>query len=139
MTLRGLREVEARLNNALRDIEGVTKSAFMDVVLDLTGEAVRRAPVLDGDLRGSGKAEINSVVIAMGTKEGTIETTGEMPEAVRYEATVSFGTPYARYQHEGLDFKHPQGGQAKYLQQPFEEKVDRYIQHMRDSVRRETR
>lgn len=26
---------------------------------------------------------------------------------------------YARYQHEGLDFRHPRGGQAKYLEQPF--------------------
>ncbi len=26
---------------------------------------------------------------------------------------------YAQYQHEGLDLKHPRGGQAKYLEQPF--------------------
>lgn len=26
---------------------------------------------------------------------------------------------YARYQHEGLDLKHPEGGQAKYLEAPL--------------------
>lgn len=26
---------------------------------------------------------------------------------------------YAHYQHEGLDFEHPAGGQAKYLEQPW--------------------
>lgn len=34
---------------------------------------------------------------------------------------------YARYQHEGLDFKHPRGGQAKYLEQPLYSNVPLYM------------
>lgn len=34
---------------------------------------------------------------------------------------------YARYQHEGLDFKHPRGGQAKYLEQPLYSNVALYM------------
>lgn len=35
-------------------------------------------------------------------------------------AAVDVDQVYARYQHEGLDFEHPRGGQAKYLEQPWE-------------------
>ena len=35
--------------------------------------------------------------------------------------TISYNTPYALAQHEGLDNNHPNGGNAKYLEQPFEE------------------
>lgn len=35
---------------------------------------------------------------------------------------------YARYQHEGLDFAHPRGGQAKYLEQPLYANVPLYMQ-----------
>lgn len=35
------------------------------------------------------------------------------------KATVKVDQIYAHYQHEGLDFEHPAGGQAKYLEQPW--------------------
>ena len=34
------------------------------------------------------------------------------------EGRVEFDQVYAHYQHEGLDFKHPQGGEAEYLRKP---------------------
>ena len=33
--------------------------------------------------------------------------------------TVEVDQVYARYQHEGLDLNHPEGGQAKYLEAPL--------------------
>lgn len=41
---------------------------------------------------------------------------------------------YARYQHEGLDFKHPQGGQAKYLEEPLYEEHQQYLQDLAGGV-----
>ena len=117
MSTRELREIEARLNQAIRDIEGATKESIRDAAMDLWSKSADLVPVLDGHLKGSGKAEPKN-------------------DGMVWE--VSYGTEYAHYQHEGLDFRHPQGGQAKYLQQPFEENADRYIQKIRDSVRRET-
>ena len=32
---------------------------------------------------------------------------------------ISFSTPYSRRQHEELDWEHPVGGKAKYLEDPF--------------------
>lgn len=40
------------------------------------------------------------------------------------EAAVSFDTPYARRQHEGLHYHHPKGGQAKYLETPLHDEAD---------------
>lgn len=37
---------------------------------------------------------------------------------------------YARYQHEGLDFKHPRGGQAKYLEQPLYANAGLYMRDL---------
>lgn len=35
---------------------------------------------------------------------------------------------YAHYQHEGLDFKHPDGGEAEYLRRPL---YTKHVQYMR--------
>jgi hypothetical protein len=43
---------------------------------------------------------------------------------------VGFNTPYALAQHERLDFHHPKGGKAKYLEDPLKENVRRYGQHI---------
>lgn len=35
--------------------------------------------------------------------------------------SVTYTAPYARYQHENMELNHPNGGQAKYLEQPARE------------------
>jgi hypothetical protein len=45
----------------------------------------------------------------------------------RVRGKVEVDQVYARYQHEGLDFKHPRGGQAKYLEQPLYANVALYM------------
>jgi hypothetical protein len=69
----------------------------------LLGEAIPRTPLMDGPLRESGAVEP--------------ATPGDL------EAVVSFDTPYARRQHEELDWQHDDG-EAKYLERPLEEKAD---------------
>lgn len=41
---------------------------------------------------------------------------------------------YARYQHEGLDLKHPSGGVAKYLESPLYAHHRDYVQTLADHV-----
>jgi hypothetical protein len=41
---------------------------------------------------------------------------------------------YARYQHEGLDLRHPEGGQAKYLEAPLYQHHGTYVQKLADHV-----
>ncbi len=41
---------------------------------------------------------------------------------------------YAKYQHERMDLKHPQGGQAKYLSGPLLQKYRDYLHQLAGSV-----
>lgn len=44
---------------------------------------------------------------------------------------ISFSTPYAGRQHEDTRLRHPNGGQAKYLEQPFlanQQKIMRLVE-----------
>lgn len=78
-------------------VRGVNKAAER-----LRGLAVEQTPVQDGILRGS--AHVTPAV------------TGDV------RAIVSFDTPYAVRQHEELGYQHPQGGGAKYLERPLNER-----------------
>ena len=65
--------------------------------------SANRAPIRDGFLR-------NSVL-----------TTLPVQVADQMTAIVAFNIIYARYQHEGVGFNHPRGGQAKFLSQTMED------------------
>jgi hypothetical protein len=54
------------------------------------------------------------------------------PELLRGQVTVD--QVYAHYQHEGLDFKHPRGGEALYLQRPLFEHYSAYLREYAGSV-----
>ena len=62
-----------------------------------------RAPIRDGFLRNS------------------VATTLPTGMSDRMTAVVAFNIVYARYQHEGVGFHHPRGGQAKFLSQTIED------------------
>jgi hypothetical protein len=104
-----------------RDFQGNLKGGVVDTLwkttLDLQGEAQRIAPVDKGDLRGSGYSTV---------EEEENEIIGE----------VGFTEPYALEQHENLYFTHPKGGQAKYLEGPFNEKKKKYEASIMKAVER---
>ena len=112
----GADDLDRRLLQLAVQADGPADRALRDSANDLLGRAVMLAPVDTGDLRGSGNVQQ--------IQDG-------------YE--VRFQTRYAAVQHERLDFNHPRGGQAKYLEQPLEQNRSRYLQHVRDAIRREIR
>lgn len=50
-------------------------------------------------------------------------------------ARISFAGPYAHFQHEYLDLKHPNGGQAKYLETALIEKSDDALAKVAEIIR----
>src|SRR4030042_876915 len=48
---------------------------------------------------------------------------------------VGFNTPYALAQHERLDFNHPKGGKAKYLEENLKDHGARYQDNLADHLR----
>jgi hypothetical protein len=109
-----MRNLQAKIN----EIKDATKEAVNEVALDLIGKAKERAPLDTGDLRGSG-------FVNNGGTNGQI-----------YKAKVGFSEPYALEQHENLQYQHPRGGEAKYLENPLKENEERYIDHIKSKVRR---
>lgn len=52
----------------------------------------------------------------------------------RVTASVVFDQVYAHYQHEHLEFHHPRGGQAKYLETPLYDGYREYLGWYADEV-----
>ncbi len=48
---------------------------------------------------------------------------------------VGFNTPYALVQHERLDFHHPKGGKAKYLEDNLKQQAGRYQGNLETHLR----
>jgi len=98
----------------------------------LLGEAARRAPIEEGTLRASGALTI----IVNGTRyEGTgahalaraaVSALARAGATCVLDTEISFNTVYAARQHEELDWRHPLGGEAKYLERPLLENAGRY-------------
>jgi hypothetical protein len=84
---------------------------------DLKGKSVPLAPVDTGDLRGSCNVS--------------------KPRKIKRSIFVNVGynTPYALKQHEHLEYKHPKGGQAKYLETPFNQYKDRYAGFIKQFIK----
>lgn len=135
------KELNKQLDKALKRNPKATARAVMDCLLDLAGESARRAPVETGDLRNDCTATLNgSKVFA---KQAP---TGIAPGNLRAHGDVSYGLPYALRQHEELNYSHTRtdgylrkdgtsvnmvaGGEAKFLEKPFEERKGRYIKRI---------
>lgn len=58
-------------------------------------------------------------------EEGDLERSGEVStDETEMAAAVSFDRPYAVRQHEELTWRHDEGRQAKYLEQPMSTEKD---------------
>lgn len=115
----GIEETVKNLNKTIGVITDAKRKAIMTVALDLKGESQNRAPIEFGVLRESARA--------IPIKDG---------------AEVSFGgraSAYALRQHEDLTFRHPQGGEAKYLERPLQENLTKYINMIKNGIEDVTR
>lgn len=111
-------QLRSRVDAAKSKLAAASSRALREITLDLAGKAISRAPIETGDLRGSGASEVIS-------------------EGEQDIGAVGFSTPYAVVQHESLDFDHPNGGEAKYLERPYLENRERYKAHLGRAVRGE--
>ncbi|NPV30482.1 MAG: HK97 gp10 family phage protein [Firmicutes bacterium] len=88
---------------------------------DLQGKSAMQAPIDTGDLKA------NCLVSPL-RQEGS-----------QVSLTVGYDLPYAIVQHEHVEFRHPKGGKAKYLEDPFKENAKKYVKYIRDTVKQALR
>jgi hypothetical protein len=97
-SLSGDKALLKELRRLEKKAPGAVERALYQQGIAIIGNAIRRAPVQFGVLRGAAY-----VAPPMEAPGGAIVQLG-------------FGTVYAAAQHEGEDFNHPRGGEAKYLE-----------------------
>lgn len=155
VALKGLEELSrqiARDGEVWQRVQQAAVKGMTENTEDLLGRAMRDAPVDEGTLRGSGSAAVyaNGRSVARRGFSEVGSKPAESPE--RFEirerhaihegglgdavvGEVGFNTPYALAQHERLDFNHPKGGKAKYLEDNLKEQADRYQGNLNDHLR----
>jgi hypothetical protein len=113
-----------RIKEATKIAEEAALKALRTGAEAILTEAIDEAPIDTGTLRRSGTVTVGKLPDGARVFEAA-EAGNEMKDAfpgkIGKEKAVylSFNTPYARRQHEELDYNHPRGGKAKYLEDPF--------------------
>jgi len=151
VTFTGIPELSRQLSRdgeAWKRVQQGAVKGMIENTEDLLGRSMRDAPIDEGTLRASGSA----VVLANGkpvARRGFAKVAGqpEMPQMAErggimegglgdaVVGEVGFNTPYALVQHERLDFHHPRGGKAKYLEDNLKGQAGRYFEHLRGCIR----
>lgn len=106
-----------------REIQGAVhraaKKALLEVGADLQQRSSDQAPVDTGDLRGNASVDRNNLD--------------------NLQIFVGYSLPYALRQHEEINYSHPMGGKAKFLEDPFREQRINYQMHLAKAVGQATK
>ena len=101
-------------------VEGKLSKAVEDAVTSAGADLLRRSnqkvPIDTGDLAGSGSMSVDR-------------------EQNRIEASIGYNTPYAVEVHENLKAFHPNGGEAKFLENAYTENAPGYERLIEDALR----
>lgn len=116
ITITGAEALEKLLQSVPNKSKDKVASALRDIAIDLKQKSSDLAPVDKGALRGSAY----SITDASGDK---------------LDAEIGFREVYATRQHEELEWQHPNGGQAKYLEQPYKENLPKYTDMIANAVK----
>jgi len=94
-----------------------TKASLLKAAEDLKKESSAQAPIDKGDLRADCAIDSSKL-----DSDLTI--------------AIGYSLDYAMEQHENLDFNHPKGGKAKFLEDPFNENVGKYKEMILNGVKK---
>jgi hypothetical protein len=124
---KGRRRLEMRFAEKVKRTEFDAVQALEQIGRDLKEKAAPRAP-LGVDYEGHRAGELRRQHF-FGVERGE-----GGPSVV-----VGADTEYALVQHEELDYGHPRGGEAKWLERTFNEEKRRYVRFLKDRTRRALR
>ena len=127
--------------NPIETVGSVTK-----IIFDLSGRSAKSAPIEMSDLRNNCHGQVNGKT----TYQNQQATGNTAAPKLRVEGSVGYSLPYALRQHEDLDLSHDRtdgyrredgttvnmvaGGQAKYLEEPYEANLPKYMATIKKGV-----
>lgn len=109
----GFKEIYKNLGLLEEEIVKAALKGTKKLGENILGESQKLVPVDSGTLKKSGVVSLDKSAQVV---------------------TISYNTPYARKQHEDNTLNHPNGGQAKYLEQPFNERASKLESFVGDSI-----
>ena len=130
-----------RIKEAVKIAEEAGLKALRTGAEAILTEAIDEAPVDTGTLRRSGTVTVGKLPDGARVFEAA-ESGSDMKDAFpgtegkEKAVYISFSTPYARRQHEELDYNHPRGGKAKYLEDPFNRNKKKVLQYAEKQVKK---
>lgn len=102
LEITGFKELYKKMGLLEEEIKKGALKGLKITAQNILGESQKLVPVDTGTLQKSGTIKLNSETLT---------------------AQISYNTPYALKQHEDATLNHPNGGEAKYLERPFNEKA----------------
>lgn len=144
------KELDQQIKRALARNPKETAKAVTECILDLAANSAKVAPIESGDLRNNCHGQVKGTTVFEERKK----TGGSPSPGLNIEGEVGYSLPYALRQHEDLTLRHDRtdgrkimtgknagrtvnmvaGGQSKFLEQPFEERLPRYINRIKRIV-----
>ena len=109
-------------------VKGIKKSLF-----DLQDQVNPQIPHDTGDLMGNYSVRIDGE-IEKRPKEGD-PITGDT-QAGSIVGVAGYSLPYARRQHEELDYRHDEDRKAKFLEDPFNANRSKYKSFVKEEVKK---
>ncbi|MDL2257866.1 hypothetical protein LJC42_01725 [Eubacteriales bacterium OttesenSCG-928-K08] len=142
-----IRQMQAKANKLSQNLQTLPARAVVKIAMNILSASVLRAPVHDGILRAGGYLLVNGMLLATGNADGSIEvlSSEDIPLNDRINIRIGFrafsedGYDYALYQHEHIEFKHPMGGQAKFLEASLDENTPELVTAIRDAMQQAKR
>ncbi len=122
--------LNAQIEKALQRNPRETARAATDCLLELAGRSAQLAPVDTGDLRNDCVATLNGQTIF--SQQTPILSM--VAPSLKTFGSVGYDLPYALRQHEELGYNHPKGGEAKFLENPFNALEKAFIARMEKVV-----
>jgi len=130
-----------RTKEAVKIAEAAGLKALRTGAEAILTEAIDETPIDTGTLRRSGTVTVGALPDGAQVYEAA-ESGSDMkdafpgPEGKEKAVYISFNTPYARRQHEELDYEHPHGGKAKYLEDPFNRNKKKVLKYADKQIRK---
>ena len=144
------------MNHRMKTLADLVKTSSVQEIYeclkDVLADSVPLAPVDEGPLRESGHVAVNNVRYVVGNKDGSLTervSYDPTPDAKTVDFAIGYtveagGTGregdvnrYAIVQHEHVEFDHPNGGQAKFLEMPLRVHRTKWKKRIADRVKRD--
>lgn len=104
------------------------------------GEVTNRIEdVVDSTAYGAASIVHEDAVQRTPVETGTLRATAAVKRTGNGQAHITYGTKYARRQHEEIGWNHPGGGEAKFLENALHAQRDKVRDFIQDEIRKALR